>query len=637
MGFMRVGAGLVMAAVACGAAFADGDDSGQWIPTGQRIAPTAAVGAMFQELDPGLAGFPDFRVGQAVTTRTSHDGRTLLVLTSGFNLLGDATGKSKAHSDEYVFVFDITERRPQLLQVVTVPNTDAGIVFAPDDSRFYVSGGVDDCVHIFARSAKGWAEDGKPIALGHKEGLGIAMKPSAAGIDITADGMKLLVADRYNDAVTLVDPAARLVTGEIDLRPGIIDPRKHGVPGGENPDSVAIKSNNIAYVSSQRDHEVDVIDISGPPRLVRRIKLAGTPNRMVLNRQQSQLFAASDNTDTVTVIDTATNRIAEVIDASAPPGLLAGRTHFRGAAPDGLALSPDGQTLYVTLGGENALAVIPLGVRAPHRVAGLVPTGWYPNSVSAEGDMLYVVNGRSDPGPNPMGCTANNFDPARAAGCRASNRYVLQLSHAGFLAVPAPRAQDFGQLTGIVAANNGFRLRADPRDEAVMTALRGRIKHLIYIVKENRTYDQVLGDLGRGNGVSALTLFGAAITPNQHALAKAFVTLDNFYDPGEVSGNGWLWRTEARETDVGVREIPMQYAGRGQSYDIEGTNRNINVAIPTLAAPPTRRHRPIPISCRARPMWVRLFRTPAKRAAAICGTPRCARISACAITASFAI
>jgi len=409
------------------------------------------------------------------------------------------------------------------------------------------------------------------------------MKPSAAGLDITADGKKLLVADRYNDAVTRVDPVARLLTGELDLRPGIIDPRKHGVPGGENPDWVAIRQNRTAYVSSQRDHEVDVIDISGAPRLVARIKLAGTPNRMVLNRQQSQLYVTSDNTDTVTIIDTATNRIEEVVDASAPPGLLAGSTHFRGAAPNGLALSPDERTLYVTLGGENALAVIPLSGRSPHHVAGLVPTGWYPNSVSAVRDMLYVVNGRSDPGPNPKGCAGNNFDPAHALACRAANRYILQLSHAGFLTLPAPRAQDLDQLTGIVAANNGFRLRTDPRDVAMMAALRQRIKHVIYIVKENRTYDQVMGDLGRGNGDPSLALFGAAITPNEHALARNFVTLDNFYDSGEVSGNGWPWSTEARETDVGVKEIPMQYAGRGHAYDVEGTNRDINVAIPTLA------------------------------------------------------
>jgi YVTN family beta-propeller protein len=575
-------------AIAFGAiAFADDDDNadGQWIPTGQRIAPTAATGAVFQELDPKFSDAPDFRANQAVTTITSHDGKTLLVLTSGFNLVADASGKAKAHGNEFVFVFDISAHTPKQIQIVEVPNTDSGIVFAPDDSRFYVAGGVDDSVHIFSHNNGLWAEDGAAIALGHKAGLGLAVKPSAAGLDVTADGSKIVVANRYNDSITVVDVVTRQAIGELDLRPGIIDPRKHGVPGGTYPDWVAIKGNSIAYVTSLRDREVEVIDIAGTPKLMARIKVGGNPNRALLNKAQATLFVASDNSDTVSVIDTAANRVREVIDASAPPGLLAGKTHFRGAATNALALSPDEKTLYATLGGENALAIIPLSGKAPHHVSGLVPTGWYPNSVStgADGAMLYIVNGRSDPGPNPQGCAHANIEPMKAGACQATNRYILQLSHAGFLALPTPRQQDLRQLTDTVAANNGFRVRLDPRDAATMAALRKRIKHVIYIVKENRTYDQVLGDLDRGNGDPKLALFGAAVTPNEHAIARNFVTLDNFYDAGEVSGNGWPWSTEAREMDVGVKAIAMNYAERGQSYDVEGTNRNVNVAIPTLA------------------------------------------------------
>ncbi|MDE0856507.1 MAG: hypothetical protein OSA97_18980, partial [Nevskia sp.] len=109
-------------------------------------------------------------------------------------------------------------------------------------------------------------------------------------------------------------------------------------------------------------------------------------------------------------------------------------------------------------------------------------------------------------------------------------------------------------------------------------------KHVIYIVKENRTYDQVLGDLGKGNGDPTLVEFGSALTPNQHAVANGFVDFDNFYDSGEVSGNGWDWSTQARESDYGVKTIPLNYSGRGAGYDVEGENRNINVALPTVAA-----------------------------------------------------
>ena len=237
----------------------------------------------------------------------------------------------------------------------------------------------------------------------------------------------------------------------------------------------------------------------------------------------------------------------------------------------------------MTEGGDNALAIIRVGGSGPHYVAGLVPTAWYPNSVSAVGDMVYVVNGRSDPGPNPNGCYHPNPDKAKTAACDARNRYVLQLSHAGFLSFPAPSADDLRTLTDTVAANNDFKLKRDPADAKMMAALQQRIKHVIYIVRENRTYDQVLGDLDRGNGDPGLALFGKAVTPNAHALAQGFVTLDNFMDSGDVSGNGWPWSTDARETDVGVKAIAMDYADRGQSYDVEGTNRNINVAIPTTA------------------------------------------------------
>jgi YVTN family beta-propeller protein len=575
----------MLAALSIAAARADSDDAGpgEMLPTGQRITPTAATGAQFETLNPGFAGHPDRRAGMAVTTVASHDGKTLLILTSGFNRWALPNGgPDPSESSEFVFVFDITERTPKQTQVIQVPNTDSGIAFSPDDQHFYVAGGVDDELHFYSRGAGGWAEDGAPVKFGHKTGLGIEVKPSAAGLAVSADGAKIVVADRHNDAITIVDAKAQSVAGELDLRPGKNDPAKKGVAGGEYPDWVAVKGNDTAYVSSERDREIVVVDLNGAPHITARIKVEGVPNRMILNADQSLLYVASDNSDTVSAIDTRTNAVVEKIPVAAPPGLLP--KHFGGAAPNSVALSPDGSTLYVSDGGSNAVAIVPLAGPGPHKVAGLVPTGWYPNSVTATGDMLYVVNGRSNVRPNSGWCHSGYPDKAKSAECRARNSYVLQWSKAGFLSLPAPKPEDLRQLTDQVAANNSFLRHRDPADEKLMAALRKRIKHVIYIVKENRTYDQVLGDLGRGNGDPTLTLFGAEVTPNEHALAKTFVTLDNFMDSGEVSGEGWPWSTDARETDVGVKAIPMQYAARGQSYDVEGTNRNINVGIASLAA-----------------------------------------------------
>ncbi|HEX3430955.1 MAG TPA: bifunctional YncE family protein/alkaline phosphatase family protein [Rhizomicrobium sp.] len=557
------------------------DSAAEMLPTGQRITPEAAAGAHFRNLNPGLPAYPDHLAGQAVTTLASHDGKTLLILTSGFNRMSTPEGKPDPRaSSEYVFVFDISGAEPKQLQAVHVPDTDSGIVFAPDDQHFFVSGGVDDNVHVYVRSSEGWTEAGAPLALGHNRGLGIDVKPSAAGLDVSEDGKRLVVANRMNDSISVIDVAGATVKGELDLRPGKSDPAKTGVAGGEYPYWVQIKG-NTAYVSCQRDREIDVVDLAAL-RVIARIKVAGTPNRMLLDHDRSLLYVAEDNSDRIEVIDTASNLLREAIDARAPAGTLADPRAFRGAAPNSLALSPDGGTLYATLGGSNAVAVVPLG-DAPHGVAALIPTGWYPNSVSAAGNRLYVVNGRSNVGPNPLGCSHARLDKAETAQCHARNHYVLQLSKAGFLSLPVPPASDEARLTRSVAANNGFAAHESDADARVMAALRQRIKHVIYIVKENRTYDQVLGDLGKGNGDPSLTLFGRAITPNQHALATQFVDLDNFDDTGEVSGTGWPWSVAARETDIGVKDIPMQYAGRGQAYDVEGTNRNINVALPGLA------------------------------------------------------
>ena len=203
---------------------------------------------------------------------------------------------------------------------------------------------------------------------------------------------------------------------------------------------------------------------------------------------------------------------------------------------------------------------------------GLIPTGWYPNSVcvSKDGLTLYVVNGKSVPGPNSQEASAG------------ANQFVWQLTHAGLLTVPVPAADALASLTAQVAANNSFPGQADfGRSLATMAALRQKIRHVIYIVKENRTYDQMLGDLEKGNGDPRLAMFPEPVTPNQHQLARRFVTLDNFYDTGEVSGNGWNWSTAARATDIVEKMVPLYYNYHGATYDWEGTNRGV---IPGMAS-----------------------------------------------------
>lgn len=578
--------------------------SGELLPTGVRITPEAAEGAIFQPLNPDLPTRPDFLAGQAVTTAVSPDGHTLLILTSGYNRNNDPSGQSiPEESNEYVFVYDISGNVPVKRQVLQVPNTFNGLAWHPNGQEFYVAGGVDDNVHVFALQGGLWTEVGSPILLGHATGDGIDVAPMAAGLAVNASGTRLSVANFENDSVSVIDLEKRLAVAEVDLRPGKVDPSQRGVPGGGYPFWVVIKGNTKAYVSSQRDDEVVILDLTSTiPRVTGRIRVGSHPNKMIMNRSQTRLFVANGNSDTVAVIDTETNRVLEEIGTTAPTVLFPNPQGLKGSNPNSLVLSPDERILYVANGGTNAVAVIRLWQHDDNkgedegdddeeedkhpksRVIGLIPTGWYPNSVSLNksGSWLYVVNGKSNAGPNPGACRDTlSIAPGALDACRGRNLYVWQLTKAGFLSLPLPSGKHLVKLTWQVAENNNFPA-AHQRGHAIMEFLRDRIEHVIYVVKENRTYDQVLGDLEVGNGDPSLTLFPEPISPNHHALARQFVTLDNFYDSGEVSGDGWNWSTAARTTDFTEKTVPVNYGGRGLTYDWEGTNRNINVGLATL-------------------------------------------------------
>jgi len=570
--------------------------AGMILPDGDILTPAAAPKSVFQPLNPHILGYESYTAGQAVSTAVSPDGKTLLILTSGYNLLENASGNNiPAASNEYVFVYDIARDIPVEEQVLQVPNTYVGIAFAPSGQQFYVSGGVNDNIHTFALANGTWAEQGTPISLGHYAGVsssnplfdggvGIEVQPQTAGLAVTADGTKLLAANFYNDSLSIVTLSGDAIT-EVQLRPGLINPSQAGRPGGEYPYAVAVRGNDLAFVSSERDREVDVVDLAGTPKLIDRIAIPGNPNKMILNKAGTLLFVAADNADEVFVIDTHTLKVLDAIPTVAPPDVVSNGERYRGVIPNSLALSPDENTLYVTDGGINALAVIALNMATP-QVVGLIPTGYYPESVSIskDGKYFYAVNGKSIPGANPGNCSTNGYSATEYAKCAAANQYILQLSKAGFLDAPIPTGPALAKLTTLASANNHFGDLPTQEDETVMAALHGKIKHIIYIIRENRTYDQILGDLGEGNGDPTLTEFGATITPNAHAEATDFVDLDNFYDTGEVSGNGWPWSTSAKESDTGTKNLPVNYAGRGLSYDWEGTNRNVDVAAPTLKA-----------------------------------------------------
>src|SRR5262245_7000791 len=559
------------------------------LATGQFVTPTAIDDAIQQSLNPGLPDYPDFIAGEAVRSQLSPDGTTLAVLTAGQNSLYRANGTVDVpNSTQYIFLYDVVganQAKPMLKQVIKQVNSHVGLVFSPDGNTLYAAGGNDDADYVYPRTG-GTFTPAAPIALGHfapgatgsarNKSIGLGVQPNASGMDVSADGRTLVVANNYNDSISVIDTSTRLVRFEHDLRPFFANNEgRGGRAGGTFPYGVAVKGNDTAYVSSDRDREVVVVDISSNTggRLIQRIKLDGNGLGMTLNASQTRLYVAQDNADQVAVVDTSTNRVVAKIDARAPEGVIPGRSKYTGAATSAVTLSPGGDTLYAVNSGSNSVAVIPLSGRKAHKVSGLIPTAYEPHDItfSADGRWMYIISGKSVTGPNPDHLASSTGsitsiqypggNAAAAARSRASNEYQFQLERASLVSAPVPSSHDLDDLTERVARNNFYSSETNEKDEKSMRFLSKRIKHVIYVVKENRTFDQVLGDLTNGANVDpALVQFGQALTPNNHNFANQFVTLDNFMNPGDGSMDGWSWSMQGRVTNTEALTQQINYA-----------------------------------------------------------------------------
>jgi len=602
-------------------------------PPGLFITPKVLHGAVQQDLNPGLAlpyfaaNYPNFVAGEAVKALVSPDGKTLAILTAGMNSLyfpnncepgtpGCAVGTIDASaSTQFLFLYDISganKTSPVLKQVIQQPNAHVGLVWSPDSKTLYAAGGCDDAVYAYTNNGSSFVLGAK-IALGHtpcpfpftgganqnKSGLGLSgVAPNTSGLAISADGKTLVAANNYNDSISVIDTASGKALYEYDLRPFATSGAPGGTKGGTFPFSVAVNG-NMAYVGCDRDREIVAVNIA-TKTLVTRIQLDGNPNGMTLSADGSTLYVAQDNQDQVAVINTANNNITHKIDTRGPAELDF-PPHTTGAAPTAVTINQANKTLYAVNAGSNSIAVIPLSGHHAFKTVGLIPTAYDPTDVafSADGSWMYIINGKNDTGPNPLYGYGNmafiqfkQIDPPEtnaqeSAELNSNNQYQFQLEHASLVSAEVPDSDDLWDLTSHVAANNGYSHRPSDRDEDTMEFLHSKIKHIIYVVKENRTFDQILGDLNNGsNGEPSLALFGEPVTPSFHRLARHFVTLDNFMDPGDGSMDGWSWSMRGRVTNTETLSQQINYArvNRGLSYEGEGQNRNIPANLNTTAA-----------------------------------------------------
>jgi YVTN family beta-propeller protein len=374
-----------------------------------------------------------------------------------------------------------------------------------------------------------------------------------------------VAATGINASVAIYDAQSGKETGRVEL-PG-------AVPGTSVfPLSIAaLKDGRKVYAASERDGGLYLIDAADAahPRQTGFLATGANPDALLFDKAQARLFVANAGSDTISVIDTRTDKITATVLLR--PEIA---KDLAGATPTGLALSPDEKTLYVSLGDMNAVAVVEVEEGEVPALRGYIPAGWYPTavSVSPDGKRLLIADAKGLEPRIP-------HDTVNGTAVRSPLYLVPGL----VTTISAPTHKELPALTERALAAAKLTpadvQQGNPLEKIGLKA--GKIQHVIYIIKENRTYDQVLGDVPQGNGDVQRCIFGKDITPNQHALANRFVLLDNFYDSGEVSGDGWVWSTQAQANEYVIRNVPYNYSSRGRSFDFEGqTNDYITGGFP---------------------------------------------------------
>lgn len=415
--------------------------------------------------------------------------------------------------------------------------------------EIWVSRGSEERVTLFTVDEGGMLREADQSIPIRRPGGSSAPREVAAGLALNSDGSRLYVAGNntsrataFRGTLNILDTTQRQTIATVE------------VPGFPY-DVIALTKGRLAdrkvYVSSERDGVVAVIDPSDA-RLIRTIRTGANPTTMALDHEQKRLFVSNSGSDTISIIDTERDRIVETILVR--PEDLRG---LPGATPLGLALGPDERRLYVALADMNAIGVVDLQRRG---LIGFIPVGWYPTSLSLshDGSQILVANGKGTTVQNPNGTPAG---PGGAWGQYIPN--IIEGAVSSF-ATPADSALEGETLRTL--ANNRIA-------EARRTEFRNPgIKHVFYIIKENRTYDQVFGDIPSGNGDPSLCLFPRDVTPNQHALAERFGLFDNFHCCAEVSADGWNWSVSGMANEYTVRNSLYSYSGRGRAYDYEGLN-----------------------------------------------------------------
>jgi len=509
---------LVLAAVAPALAV----DAGPKTLREQSLLPTGL------HLDPAGQSFDLGSLPLAMAL--SPEGDRLAVLLSGWREQG---------------LQMVDPRTGQVLQTLPQKAAFLGLAFAADGS-LYASGGDEDQIVRYGLKDGAMSAQGALVLAPREAGKEATRYP--AGMALSPDKRKLYLAENVGDTLAVLD----LPGGQVGQR----------LPAGHSPYGVAVSPDGTVYVSAWGERHVAVFrpDRTGALAAVRRIEVGRHPSALLLNAAGTRLFVASASTDRIAVVDTKRMRVIGTLADPPPAGPSEGST------PNALALSPDGRRLFVAEADSNAVAVFGLsaatsGIAAAQgkdRLQGRIPTGWYPSGLLVVGDSLLVLNAKGrGTGPNPGMVQPQVKLP------KDSKDYSLGQINGTLSVIPLSELKNLKALTRRVAINNGWgRPRQAPRYPP--------IQHVVYILKENRTYDQVLSDLPQGDGDTSLQFFPREVSPNHHALAERFGLFDRFFTNAEVSNQGHPWSMSGYVTDYGEKTTPSSYSDRRPQPPDEG-------------------------------------------------------------------
>lgn len=434
-----------------------------------------------------------------------------------------------------------------------------GIAFSHDEHTLYASGGNDNVILKF-----GIAND--KLNLPDTIKLGEAWpknKICPTGLAVNKSNTRLYTVTKEDSALYIIDPVKKTIADKLKL-------------GAEAYSCILSPDEKTLYISLWGDDKVAMYDIA--TKKLTKIYTGSHPNELLLNKKGTLLFVANANDNSVSIINTANHKILETVSTALYP------TKLTGSTTNGFALSSNEKTLYIANADNNCLAVFDVSKPGSSRSLGFIPVGWYPTNVKVLGHKILVSNGKgfssmpNPKGPQPLLKTDNSGYQRGAINSR--EQYIGGLFKGTLSFIDEPDELKLKAYTRQVYANTAFtdqKTAVAPGEAGNpiprIVGEKSPIKYVFYIIKENRTYDQVLGDMPQGNGDTSLCIFGKKTTPNLHAIASEFALMDNFYVDAEVSADGHNWSTAAYATDFVEKNWPTSYGGRGGNYDYEGTRK----------------------------------------------------------------